>query len=94
MLHSSSPSSIDRSQEDCPDLLDLAARLTGARHAAFLPLDGATGVLVNGARKDLPAIYWEAAREVANNPVPLLFQSRGQRSYSPLLAVPVQYRIY
>jgi putative nucleotidyltransferase with HDIG domain len=92
MLHSPIPSQVLSARENYSELLDLAARLTGARHAAFLPLDGPAGLLVNGTDPDLPPLYWEAALEVARNPVPLLFQSPGQRSFSPLLAVPVQYR--
>ncbi len=92
MLHSPRPSRVNRAKESYLDLLHLAAKLTGANHAAFLPLDGPAGLLTNGADRDLPPIYWEAAREVARNSIPLLFQSRGQRSFSPLLAVPVQSR--
>jgi putative nucleotidyltransferase with HDIG domain len=92
MLHSLRPPRVASFQDNYSELLDLAAKLTGARHAVFLPLEGPAGVLVNGARQDLPAVYWEAAREVASNPIPLLFRSTGQGSFSPLLAVPVQYR--
>ena len=92
MLHSPRPPRLESARENYLDLLHLAAKLTGANHAAFLPLDGPTGLLVNAADRAIPAIYWEAAQEVARNPLPLLFQSRGQRSFSPLLAVPVQQR--
>jgi putative nucleotidyltransferase with HDIG domain len=83
---------VKNSQENYHPLLNLASRLTGAGHAAFLPLDGPAGLVHDGNSPDFPPIYWEAAREVAQNPIPLLFQSRIQRSFSPLLAVPVRYR--
>ena len=92
MQPSPSPSRIKSSKENYLHLLDLAAKLTGARHAAFLPLDGPAGLPADGVAQDFPPIYWEAAREVAQNPIPLLFQSRTQRSFSPLLAVPVRDR--
>jgi putative nucleotidyltransferase with HDIG domain len=92
MQPSPSPSRVKSSKENYLQLLDLAAKLTGARHAAFLPLDGPAGLPADGVAQDFPPVYWEAAREVAQNPIPLLFQSRTQRSFSPLLAVPVRYR--
>ena len=92
ILLSPRPPRIESGRENYLDLLHLAAKLTGANHAAFLPLDGPTGLLVNTADRAIPAIYWEAAQEVARNPLPLLFQSRGQRAFSPLLAVPVPHR--
>jgi hypothetical protein len=92
MPASSSRSPTKTSQETYHPLLDLASKLTGARHAAFLPLDGPAGPLASGTSPDFPPIYWEAAREVAQNPMPLLFQSRTQRSFQPLLAVPVRHR--
>jgi putative nucleotidyltransferase with HDIG domain len=78
-------------REDYLDLLDLATKLTGAQRAVFLPQDGSEESWFNGADEDLPAIFRDAAREVVGNPVPLLFQCRRQRSFSPLLAVPVQH---
>ena len=82
--------------ENCPEsyraLLDLTARLTGARRAAFLPVEGPGGLLASGTGQDLPDFYWEAAREVVRNPIPQMFQSPGRKSCSPLLAVPVQHR--
>jgi putative nucleotidyltransferase with HDIG domain len=92
MSASLSSSQVKRSQENYHPLLDLASKLTGARHAAFLPLDGPAGLLALDTSPDFPAVYWEAAREVAQNPMPLLFQSRSQRSFQPLLAVPVRHR--
>jgi putative nucleotidyltransferase with HDIG domain len=92
MQPSPSPSRVKSSKENYLHLLDLAAKLTGARDAAFLPLDGPAGLPGAGIAPDFPPIYWEAAREVAQNPIPLLFQSATQRSFSPLLAVPVRDR--
>jgi hypothetical protein len=45
MSASSSHSQVKSSQENYHPLLDLASKLTGARHAAFLPLDGPAGLL-------------------------------------------------
>jgi putative nucleotidyltransferase with HDIG domain len=92
MLYPATPARINPSKGGDSYLLPRAVQLIGACHAVFLPLEGVAGWLINQADRNLPAIYWEAAREVARNPIPLLFQPRGQRSFSPLLAVPVQYQ--
>jgi putative nucleotidyltransferase with HDIG domain len=76
-------------KKDCLQLLRLASKLTEARQGAFLDLDQGADLLIGLKKRDLPLSYREAAREVAQNPVPLLFNPKDQRSFSPILVVPV-----
>jgi putative nucleotidyltransferase with HDIG domain len=91
MQSASRPSRVSKPRQNYLELLDLAAKLTGASRAAFLPLDGGKSLQTRGARQNLPLIYWEAAKEVIRNPSPKLFRPPGQRPVAPLLAVPVQH---
>ncbi len=79
-------------EENCHELLEMATRLTGANHAAFLHLDRHDGSLSNLENKKLPREYWEAARKVAQNRIPLLFQGLQGKSKAPVLAIPVTHR--
>jgi putative nucleotidyltransferase with HDIG domain len=78
-------------EKGCHQLLHLATELTGSNHGAFLQVDLSNGSLRNPEKKKLPQEYWEAARAVARNPVPLLFHGNEGKSSFPILAVPVQH---
>ena len=76
-------------EEGCRRLLNLATRLTGASHGAFLQWDGRQGSLSSLENQKLPPLYWQAAREVTRNRGPLLFQGNDGISAPPILAVPL-----
>ncbi len=73
-------------------LLKSVVKITKVRQAAFVISDNGNGhlrLLASLDPQNLPASYWEAAREAAQNRAPLLFTPRDQVPSSPVLAVPV-----
>jgi putative nucleotidyltransferase with HDIG domain len=87
-------SSVRRSSgpESYPQLLRLAARLTGTRRAAFFLLNRKSGTLTTVAGPDLPPLYRQAAWMVAKNGTPQLFYPPDKPTLDPMLAVPIKIR--
>jgi HD-GYP domain-containing protein (c-di-GMP phosphodiesterase class II) len=75
-------------------LLKMVVKITKARQAGFVIKNGKNGrlrLLASLDNRDLPPYYWEAAQEVAQSGVPILFRPRDQEQVSPVLAVPVAH---
>jgi len=73
-------------------LLKQVVKITQVRRAAFLIRNGDSArlrLLASLDNREIPDYYWEVARQVSQNGVPLLFSSPNQGHASPILAVPV-----
>jgi putative nucleotidyltransferase with HDIG domain len=74
-------------------LLHQSTKITKARQGAFFQLDRKTGhlhLLASLDDQEVPAIYWDAAQEVALKAAPLLYHFPGFSFEARLLAVPVE----